>query len=150
MQEPPPQSIKVFGVLNLVFAGLGFFAFLFLAAVLFGGMKLLDVTTADMEDAVGSGYMTYLKITLVVAVIETIALLVSGIGLLKLRPWGRTLAIAYAIFSLATTAIGIAVTLTMLDDPSELASDLRGVVYPVLLLAFMLGARVRTWFASNP
>ena len=146
MHGQPPVSIKVFGILNIVFAGLGLIAAAFLAALYYGAGGLLEPGELD-EIFASSGYLTFLKLTVIIAVGEAILLLVAGIGLLKHRAWGRSLAIGYAILSLFTTVIGMFVTAHYAGG-AEAAGDLKGVAYPIILLVFMLRPNVTRYLTG--
>src|SRR5688572_22672230 len=141
--QRPPVSIKVFGILNIVFAGLGLLAAAFLAALYYGAGGLLEPGELD-EIFASSAYLSYLKLTVVLAVIAAFVLLASGIGLLKHRAWGRSLAIGYAIFALLETVIGMFVTAHYVDA-AEAAGDIKGFAYPTILLVFMLRPNVTAY-----
>ena len=87
----------------------------------------------------------------------------AGIGLLKLKNWGRTLSIGYAIYSIVAGVIGSMVNYIFVMQPlMEQASHKSGpeaagligaaiggtfgtcfgMIYPVLLLIFMLRPKV--------
>ena len=147
MNGQPPVSIKVFGILNIVFAGLGLLVAAFLAAVYYGAGGLLE--PGELEELFESStYLTYLKVTILISVLATLVLLASGIGLLKHRSWGRTLAIGYAIFAFAEAAIGMFVTAHFVDA-AEAAGDIKGVIYPTILLIFMLRPNVTAFLTSS-
>jgi hypothetical protein len=72
----------------------------------------------DMEDLMEQKFPHYKALQyggLGLGVTAAAAMVVSGIGLLKMRPWARRLTIVYASYSIASTIIGvlIAVTITL-------------------------------------
>jgi hypothetical protein len=103
-------------------------------------------------------YEAWMVISAVVGAVATAALLVAGIGMLQLKPWSRKVSIAYAIYSLVMTPIGIVMQFLFMlpvliehahQQPGPAASaavngsignmfgSLVGLIYPVLLLIFM-------------
>jgi hypothetical protein len=107
------------------------------------------------------GYMSYLTSTLVLGVIAIAVLAASGIGLLKLKTWGRSLAIGYGLYGIVASIAGLIITqhyvlgpLSKLHDPAAGAGSMGGymggilgIVYPVILIAFMFSGRVKHAFA---
>ena len=101
---PKPGSIKVFGILNVVFGAIG---------LICGGFGFLTLvvmqSSSDMSDAIQSamsaqysgGYMTA-----VIGLLLNIFLLTCGIGLLKERNWGRTWSLGYAVLGIIHTVGG--------------------------------------------
>jgi len=97
-------------------------------------------------------------------------LCLAGIGLLMLRPWGRLLSIAYAVFAIISVIVNTAVNYyfllaPMMDKqaalppgPEKMAAmggimgmvlgTCVGPVYPVVLLVFMYRANVRAAFRT--
>ena len=73
----------------------------------------------------------------------------GGVGLLKVRPWGRSLALAYAIASIAN--VGLMVVLGGMSGPLVLVvmgcAGLLGLAYPIVLLCFLLPRRRAAVFA---
>ena len=104
-----PTAITVFGVLNIGFAALGLIGILFAAAVFSmarnSGNPMLDIMRSNPS------YAAWIKITIPLGVLSSLALLASGIGLLMMKNWARKLAIAYAIFSLVFGLVGQVVNL---------------------------------------
>lgn len=90
-------------------------------------------------------------VTMVPGLVFSALGLAGGIGMLKLRRWGRVLSIAYAIGGLVMPVL-VAVTLALGTDvglgnfglPEMMVVGCVGLlifVYPVILLAFLLPAR---------
>lgn len=151
-----PTSVTVFGILNIVFAAFGIFGTL--------GSLALFSANADMNNPVikiihdNPNYALWMKICISLGLIVTIALLAAGSGLLKLKPWARTLSIAYAIYAIVFGIISIVANYFFLTKPlMEQAQGQHdaaaaaavgaaiggavggcvGMVYPILLLIFM-------------
>ena len=86
-----------------------------------------------------------------IGVVGCAVLAASGIGLLKMKLWGRKLAIAYAVGSVIVGIVAFVVTQRYLLSPlaesheraaaagtaAGYAGGILGLVYPVILLAFM-------------
>lgn len=157
-----PTSVTVFGILNIVFAGFGVFGVL-------GSLILFLPQMADSHNPIvqlihdSPAYAAWLKFSLVLGLVAVAVLLAAGIGLLKLQPWARGLSIGYAIYAILMVVVGTVVNFFLLVRPLlEQANQQRGpeamgaiggaiggtvggcfgLVYPILLLVFMLRANV--------
>jgi hypothetical protein len=193
MQEKrPPTSIKLVAALQILFGALGLVDNTVLLAMLGvglqGGAQIGSsndpVTQAEIDllnGVVGVKNALPGGIAVVYGQVGAEALLsalmlASGIGLLKLRPWGRPLAICYALASLLFKA-GFAVYLLVYSIPAmnQLADELasRGTehrvmavaarilayyelvepgivaIYPLIVLWFMLKASTRAAFHQD-
>jgi len=159
-QQPrPPGSIKVLGILNLVFAGLGVIGLLFTYAMYFGGLRLGGRNPVVEIAHSSATYMTFLKVTLGLGVPALIAFATSGIGLIGMKPWGRKLAIGYAIYAIAGAITGLIVTYVYVLAPLSgqpgsgagmfggLWGGILGCAYPIILLIFMMRRNVVGAFA---
>ena len=113
-----PKVIKVFGVLNVIFGGLG------LLGTCIGLVAILALTTFDLipiPEGNNAAFVTqeenaflyfYNIISAAVALLFAIVLLVSGIGLLKHKKWGRTTGLAWAAYCVLATIVVSVVTWT--------------------------------------
>ena len=151
-----PVSVTVFGILNIVFAGLGVFAMI-------GTIALFSLPGTSNNPVVrimreSPAYAAWLKLTIPLGLLTCVALLVAGFGLLRLKSWARKLSIGYAIYAIAFGILGIVVNFIFLFGPlleeahrrhgPEAAGAIGGAVggtiggcfgliYPILLLIFM-------------
>lgn len=171
-----PTSVTVFGILNLVFAALG------LCGVAFGVMGLTVMANlpegADMPpnpqlDALQNpAYMAFSYANIGLGFLATIVLAIAGIGLLKLKSWGRSLSLGYAAYSVVMQIVGVVVSYIFLIQPAialaEQGNDPQaqgqmvgaivggavggciGLVYPVLLAFFMFRPNVKAAFGATP
>lgn len=158
-----PTSVTVFGILNIVFGGLGLVCtpFSYIAGVL-AGRGAMKVTAGDMLRAieVTAGDTLWDLMVLGMSIGFTIWLLVLGIGLLKLRAWARRGSIGYAciwiVYMVAIVGTNINAILHMIGQPGdELPSligstfgGLIGLIYPILLLIFMKTEKVKRAFTA--
>jgi len=104
-----------------------------------------------------------LKIYIPLGLLNCVALLVAGFGLVTIKPWARVLSIAYAIYAIIFCIATLLVNLTLMVQPffqqvgnkqeleaaialgGPLSGTLGGifwVVYPIALLAFLLNPKV--------
>src|SRR2546426_936613 len=151
-----PASVTVFGILNIVFAVFGLFG-------IFATVALFSLTEQSNNPVVrivreNPSYAGWLKVSIPLGLLGCAALLAAGIGLLRLRPWGRKLSLAYAIYAIVLGAVGMVMNFIFLLRPMfeeaaqkqgpEAAGAIGGAVggsiggcvgliYPVLLLIFM-------------
>ena len=160
-----PASVIVFGILNFVFAALGVIG-------LIASITLLGLP-ADSNNPViqfihaGPGYAVWLKICIALGVLGFAFLLASGFGLLSLKPWARTASMVCAIYLIVFCAGGMLINLIFMDQPmlgpaqqqrafetiaaiggpvSGTIGGLFWLIYPLLLLAFMLQPKVMAAF----
>jgi len=152
----PPASIKTFGILNLVFAGLGAIGLLFTWGMYFGGMRFGPRNPVVEIAHHSPTYMSFLKWSILLSVLGILALAASGIGLLGMKLWGRKLAIVYALYGVGSAVVGLVMTQVYVLGPlSETHSavagagsaggymgGILGIVYPVILLVFMMKRNV--------
>lgn len=161
-----PTAVTVFGILNIVFAALGLFTML-------GSMMLFTVTGGNSSNPVvqlihdNPTYAAWMKICIALGLIVSPLLLAAGIGLLKLKPWARTISIVYAIYSIVMVPVSGVINYIYLVQPllqqaqqkqgPEMAGAIGGaiggtfgscfgLIYPILLLIFMLRANVAAAF----
>jgi hypothetical protein len=108
-------------------------------------------------------YTAWLKICIPLGLLSCAALLAAGIGLLCLKSWARILSITYAIYAIVFCLVGLLINLICMIQPMfeqakpqqelEVAGAVGGplsgtvgglflVIYPILLLIFMLRPKV--------
>ncbi len=156
-----PTAATVFGILNILFGVLGICGIAMSAVVLF--IPLSAQMTAEnpalqlMEE--NAAYRTFTQVAVVLGFAATAALIAAGIGLLQLRPYGRSLSIGYGIYAivmnLAGTFVNVAIVFpALLEKANEagggpaqagayggiiggVGGSCIGLIYPGLLLYFM-------------
>lgn len=162
-----PTSVTVFGILNVVFGALGLLGLIFVVVSLF--LDLPKDPNNPMQAIMDDPTYKIINIGLqVVGTIMAVLLLASGIGLVNGQAYGRRLAIYYAIGAMLFVLIGTAINVAFISMPafakaSELpdgpekiaaiaggsaifAQPICGLIYPVLLLIFMMRAPVKNYF----
>jgi hypothetical protein len=163
-----PASVTVFGILNIVFAALGFFALLASAMMLFSAGAMRNPVMEQMRAI--PQYDFWLKLTIPLGILSSIVLLVAGIGLLRLRSWGRLLSILYGWYAIIFGVVGIGWNYLFLMRPmmeqarqqggpeamgamggaiGGTVGGCLGLIYPVLLLIFMTRPRVKAAFQAR-
>ena len=142
---PKPGSIKVFGILNIVFGAIGLicggFGFLTLV-IMQSSSEMGDAIQSAMSAQYSQGYMTFIMFT---AVIGHIFLLTCGIGLLKERNWGRTWSLGYAVLGIIhATVSAIGAVIFAQAGPAAIGAGFGaiigtaiGVIYPICILIFL-------------
>ncbi len=145
---PKPPSIKVFGILNIVFGALG---------LICGGVGSLFFILAtqssefayEFEKALSAqytqGYMTLIQFTSCFGVILSLILLVCGTGLLRGQNWGRTGSLGYATIQILYTLASTAGTLAMMKNNvsfilsagGAMCGMLVALIYPICILIFL-------------
>jgi len=151
--KPAPASIKVFGIINIVFGSLG----LLCSPLSFVGIK------ASLEIMGNTPLMhAYLVFSAVWGVIGAIILLATGIGLLRRMEWARKVAVIYAIVAAVLGVIGIVITMVAFGGNTSTPAPQRiggmigavigggiGLVYSCLLIYFMTRPEVKEALAPS-
>jgi len=113
-----PKAIKVFGILNVIFGGLG------LLGTCIGLGAILAITSGLLPAPEGQSNPAFVTqdedaflyfyniISAAFALLFTIVLLTSGIGLLRHKRWGRNTGLAWVAYSVIATIITSVVTWT--------------------------------------
>jgi hypothetical protein len=165
-----PKSVTVFGILNIVFAGLGlcgtaYSVILFMPSAAAANNPVVQIIQSS------PAYAAWLKISVALGLVTVAALLAAGIGLLNLKPWGRTLSIIYGIFAIIMTLVNEVINYFLLVQPMlqkaqseqgpEAAAAIGGaigglfggcigMIYPILLLIYMTRPHVIAAFNQSP
>jgi hypothetical protein len=169
-----PTSVTVFGILNLVFAALGLCG---IAFGVFGLAVLANLPEGDMPpnpqvDALQNpGYLAFSYASIGLGALASIVLAIAGIGLLKLKSWGRSLSLGYAAYAIVMNIVGFVVSYIFIIQPAValaeqgnnpeaqgqmigaivggIAGGCFGFVYPVLLAFFMFRPNVKAAFGAG-
>lgn len=164
-----PTSVTVFGILNVVFAALG----------MFGILMSLTIFSPEAENSKNPvirilhehpGYMSWLKASSWLGLASCAVSIISGIGLLMLKPWARVLGIGYSIYAIVMSLVGLVLNYIFVVGPllqeagqksgpeaagaiggaiGGMIGGCLGVVYPVLLIYFMTRPKVMATFRSS-
>jgi MFS family permease len=147
-----PKAVTVFGILNIVFGGLGL-----LCTPL--GMCATSLMPHFMNPS--GGAKAWMLFSFILGVTCAILLLAIGIGLLNLRPWARKWAIGYGWFAIVWTIIGTLISAVLTTSGAYgyshdaapgvvggLLGSLVGLVYPILLIVFMRKPHVKDAFTE--
>jgi hypothetical protein len=113
MKPERPVVVLVFAILNLVFGGITILSFLcggIVVAFVFAALSRVPGGTPITP--LPSGLVTFFIAVFIYGFIMSIVLILSGIGLLNMRPWGRKTAIAYSIVTIAYTIIATVINIT--------------------------------------
>ncbi len=143
--------MTVIGILNFVFGGLGcVFSLLMVlgggAFALFGS-ALEDAAAAEgmstegLAEAAGTGGGRFVLLGLVGMVLGVL-LIIAGVGVMKVRPWGRTCSLAYAGSKIIMGAgAGFIAGFGF--------ATIMGFVYPVVLGVLFMTPRWKAAFCSG-
>jgi hypothetical protein len=82
-------------------------------------------------------YSAFLYASLLIGIILSIMMIVGAIGLLRLRPWGRSLSITYAILSLLLKLVGIVYTFMFVIPATNAFFEQHSDVFPPAMLPAM-------------
>ncbi len=154
-----PASATVFGILNLVFGILGICGSVVgAAAIAFAQLAPPNADQPQFNFFDNPVYAGIAYVQMGAGLLLTILLIAAGAGLLKFKPWGRSLSNYYSILAIGLGIIGLMVHIifvvlpTLQLDPgapveqrsvmivtsvSGFIGSLVGFVYPSLMLYFM-------------
>jgi hypothetical protein len=154
-----PTSVTVFGILNIVFAALGFMGIGFAILMMFAPAAFQAKNPVLDLMRQSPALTAYTNISTVIGAAFVFILVAAGIGLLMFRPWGRILSIVYGIYTIASVLVSAAVNYCFLLTPllekqaalppgPEKAGAIGGIIgvfigpcfgliYPIVLLIFM-------------
>jgi len=165
MQNRRPTSVLVIAILQLVFGGLGIVCGICGAvgsgfqdnpAFQGGGAnnadqakmkeaaKKFEEKTKEIEEKKAPGLHVYEVAAHVMGWVLSVAMIVSGLGLLKMQRWARGLAIVYAILSLLHKIVVAVYTLAFLNPAAQEAlqqipAEDRKVLETITNFTFILG-----------
>jgi hypothetical protein len=172
---PRPTAVTVFGILNIVFGIMGITCTpigLLMSSVsqglLEGIPEAQQMQNPFQEMMSDPAFTTYTYVSTALGMAASAALLAAGIGLLKLRPWGRYISIGYAIYSWLSVILGGIISYyfvyaPMMERMAEeggpqtapfmgsmvggmLGGFCFGLVYPTILFIFMFLPAVKAAF----
>ena len=130
MQNKRPTAVLVMAILNFVFGAIAIFS------VMCGGVAMLAmgslaksipapkggpnplVEMTGMFESI-PGYIPYMIVGSILRLIAAIALIVAGVGLLKMRPWARWTSAGYGIFSIAIAVFDLVYTVTLVNPAMQ-------------------------------
>ena len=167
-----PVSATVFGILNILFGVLGVCGIGFSVAVFFMPQNPQFPNPA-LEAMQGDGpYSLFLKVAIGIGSIFVVVLILSGVGLLKGRMWGRTLAIVYSVYAIISAVVGGVVNYFLLWGPmlqdagpaapgpenaaaiggaiGGIGGTCVGMIFPIVLLIFMLRPKFKSALEAIP
>ncbi len=173
-QSPPPattselgsqkykqvQTAKVFGVLNIVFGVFG------VCGLVFGVIGLLGMSyfvnsnpelaaQPQMQMLQSPTYQAVVIVSQVIGAVQTIILIIAGIGLLQFLPYGRTMSNLYGVVAIIGAVVGIGMQIYLASnlqidttDPAARSGMIGGIVggaigglialvYPAIVLFFV-------------
>ena len=145
---PMPPAIKVFGILQIVFGSIGC-----VCGGTGAGLVLLMMTNEEFayefEQGLTArhteGYPTMLVITGVITLLLSVFQIITGVGLLKKRNWGRTGSLLYAVVTMLVSITTTILTISMIKEGPNVAftliSTIGGamfnLIYPICILIFL-------------
>ena len=141
-----PTTVTVFGILNIVFGGMG------LLCVPIGLIGMFAMPNVVNTPAM-KGWML---ISSTVGFACTILVLTCGIGLLYMKAWARTGSLVYGWFMIVWTIIGLVANFALITSGQfgqaqsvlpgmigGMCGSLISLIYPILLIVFMRRPDVR-------
>ena len=145
---PKPASIKVFGILNIVFGAMGLICggagVLFFVLATQSSEFAFELNRA-MSAQYAEGSITFLQFSSCFGVIMSLILIVCGVGLLREKNWGRTGSLGYAAFQTLYSLASAGVSMTMVKSDElfifsaggAMCGVLFALIYPICILFFL-------------
>ena len=161
MESNRPTSVTVFGVVDVVLGVLGLIGVPAAWGEFLAGAGGDDpVVAVTMASPFLRGWFV---VSLILGFVMVNVLILAGVRLLRLRPWARTACIVFAIYAIVTNVAGmilrLAVVFPRVAELTQQAAEPQaagmmagmagracrgviGLVYPILLLIFMMRPKV--------
>ena len=145
---PKPASIKVFGILNIVFGAMGLICggagVLFLVLVPQFPEFAIELNP-EFSTPYTEGYITFLQFSSCFGGILSLILIICGVGLLRERSWGRNGSMGYAAIQILYTLASTVLSMSMMKhDESFIFSAgatmcgvLIALIYPICIMIFL-------------
>jgi hypothetical protein len=139
-----PTSIKIFGILDLVFGTLG------LLSSLNSLVNFSQVRQSYKMFPAFAKLSGWMPIQMLISALITIVLLILGIGLLKRQPWARSFSVYLGIFVISFGLLNLLVTAVMLGGGGDLLSItmIIGTLFGVLFGSIYYGLMI--YFLTRP
>ncbi len=175
-----PQTVKVFGILHVIFGGFGVLMVSWnLVVMIFGNpmLKLMGNSPQfEMQTRLETEMQPYTLIGMFIMMVLTVLILIAGVLLLKKRKSAIKWSNYYAWSSIATKLINLVISIVYIVPltqkamsavtpsssgamfgamgPMMIMSIVVGfaisLVYPILTLILLNRPIVKTWFANQP
>jgi hypothetical protein len=138
-----PASIRVFGILYLVFGGMGMLC----APFSLLGMAPIAAMFGDNPFAI-----TFFTASTLLSIVSSGVMLGAGVGLVRQREWGRRLAVVYAWVAIVLGVVSSVITVALMTGrvgsaPEMVGGLIGGVIGGLLNLAFN---GVTIYFLTRP
>ena len=128
--ERRPTAVLVLAILNIVIGSL------FTILALCSGLSLLLAPLLarvipfppgqpnpllEMQDVYRSipGFVPVMSAYMTLWLLTSVLLILGGVGMLKMRPWGRKASLIYAVYTLAATVANTAYTVVLVNPPMQ-------------------------------
>ena len=145
--EPKPASIKVFGILNIVFGAMGIVGsvmgmtfFIFIQSTEFAQEIRSMMEAQNIES-----YWTFMQFSSCFGGILSLLLLACGVGLLLGQNWGRNGSLGYAAIQTLYTLVSTVLSMSMMKHEESLIFNAGGatcgvllaLIYPICIMIFL-------------
>jgi hypothetical protein len=175
-----PQTVKVFGIMHVIFGGFGALMIAWTTFVMIFGNPMLkwfgNSPQFQMQASMESEMMPYTLFSTIILVILTALILIAGVLLLKKRKNAIKWSNYYAWVSIAAKIINLVISILVMVPmtkkmmstlpPASSGAVLGGfgimmivsmvvgfiitLIYPTLTLILLNRPYVKTWFANQP
>jgi hypothetical protein len=133
--------VTVFAILNILFGIIGFLGSIVSSAMMFVGGMLGDNPVLQAIQT-HTSYRVFFAVSLVLGLVFSALLLVSGWGLLKMSKVARRLAIAYGIYAVVAAVVSNVVNFFFIYRPMlEQAAGQQGAQQGIVIVS-LVGAVV--------
>lgn len=116
-----PVSVKILGILNIVFGIMGICGLIGSAVALFSNAIPQDPNFPNPTIELlqnNNAYRLYMIATLALGFVATILLGYSGVGLIMYRRYGRSLSLVYCWYAIVSVFVGVIVNTFVLVMPA--------------------------------
>ena len=123
VSEEKPTSVRVLGIINIVFSAMALCGLGFTTMMFMGGMLEAIPQDPNMPNPTldlwqnNAGYRAFMIASMVLGLIFAVALFIGGIGLIKYKRYGRSASIAYAWYAIVSAIVGMVVNYFFIFRP---------------------------------
>ena len=140
-----PTSFTVFGIINIVWGAMGILAI---------PLGIIMMFIRPRNISLSESFRVRLMLSSVVGLACAVLLIVTGIGLLKLKSWARVWTLGYGLFAIGWGILGMIVNIIFMSSGGYgyssqqmpgmvggviggFCGGIVGLIYPILLVVFM-------------
>jgi len=150
-----PATIKVFGILNIIFGVMGFCSAIggIISVFFLEWASQNPDFSAAVNQQMTEAHLSFLQIMMFPAFAFAVLLFICGIGLLQKKEWGRKGSIVYGVLGILQSVINAIATTLLTDNAEHIFTAYFGgifnIVFSVCILYFLSRQNVVSVLKNN-